>query len=1648
MVYEGSLVCSNTVFRQQVASFEDESIESLEKQEIVFKLITHVLDKVKVDFKLHDQVSSIAKRQLQSMPGFLKLRRGDWNDQDPALKTRVSAKLLVYQAAAKTKIKSLVSLETDEKTSKRLVLEALTLLLDAADACLTSVWRKVKACKDLFISLLSGVTKMAAANREHPPPRALFIRLKPLVLAVCAQPDTWVINKESISKVSCEIIESGWATDRASVDTFIVGLASTIRERNDYEEQVDREKQVPVVQLNVIQLLADIIVAVKMPEVADMIFPIFIERLEECDASTPSSLRLQLLDAVSRIATLGFENSYRETVVLMTRSYLIKTQALKDIEALPGGFLTIASGLINTKLRADYRHRLLSLCSDVGLASESKIERSGAYLLGPLLPAVAEICSDFDPSSNVEPSLLNLFRNLWFYIALFGIAPSILKTPEVTTTSNPVNKAGRISTFAVGGPYTWNTQWSLAVQRISQGTPPLVVSSVKWLEYELELNALHNSDSSTQRLALSTALGGRVDVSVMNTISGVKATYLLAVALLEVIRFISNGGILNGGSRVSASRSAFSCVFEYLKSPDLTPAVSQCLTATMHIAFEAAVTWLEDRVPLTGEGSSIRDLTMDTHACFLIKSMSQRDEHIRDISVNLLTQIRDKFPQVLWSSSCLDSLLFYVHDNALSMVINNPPWTAAVRSLYHKVVREWIIISLSYAPCTSQGLLQEKLCKANILQRTQTTTDLVSLLTEIKIGTGKNEIWCAANIPAVMAAAAAASGENTKTSEAFNLDVLAEKGGETDKLQFRETCSHATAVLLSNLAGEPKTDTEGVSRLLRLICWCPAYMLTLDAMETGVFIWTWLVSAAPQMGSLVLSELVDAWIWTIDAKRGLFASGAQVRPQLSPGGSPDSDHVDQIIGHRLWLGFLIDRFEVVRHNSVEQLLLFGRLLQRSTNLEWSFTHHPAAAGTFFSLMLLGLKFCSFQRQCNKHKLNHGQQLLEDRIYRTSLGWFSRQPEWYNVNIPKFCLSEAQSVSIFAQFLSNERSDCSQSDSKGRAHENGNLTDVVHQHHPVWGEMDNYALGKEKRKQLLLILCQHETDRLYVWAQPPISPKDSPYSRLKISSKKWTEHAKTAFSVDPRIAILLASRFPSNIAVKSQVTQLVQTHIVDLRTISEALPYFVTPKTVEENSVLLQQLLHWDACSITQALGFLTPAYKGHPRVMAYVLRVLESYPPERVTFFMPQLVQSLRYDKQRLVEGYLLRAAQRSDIFAHILIWHLKGESVQETTKNGVFDKNAAFRAVLLEVRQHIIDGFTPKALDLFRREFDFFDKVTSISGVLFPLPKEQRRGGIRRELEKIKMQGEDLYLPTAPNKLVRGIQIDSGIPLQSAAKVPIMITFNVVDRDGDHDDVKPQACIFKVGDDCRQDVLALQVISLLKDIFQAVGLNLYLFPYGVLPTGAGRGIIEVVPNTQSRSQMGESTDGGLYEIFQQEFGPVGSPSFETARDNFLTSSAGYAVASLLLQPKDRHNGNLLFDNMGRLVHIDFGFIFETSPGRNMRFENAHFKLNHEMTQLLDPSGDMKSETWHQFVSLCVRGYLAARRNMEGIISTVEMMKESGLPCFSRGDPIRKLRKRFHPEMNEREAAHFMIRVCTDAYNKWTTYWYDLIQYLQQGIEK
>ena len=96
-----------------------------------------------------------------------------------------------------------------------------------------------------------------------------------------------------------------------------------------------------------------------------------------------------------------------------------------------------------------------------------------------------------------------------------------------------------------------------------------------------------------------------------------------------------------------------------------------------------------------------------------------------------------------------------------------------------------------------------------------------------------------------------------------------------------------------------------------------------------------------------------------------------------------------------------------------------------------------------------------------------------------------------------------------------------------------------------------------------------------------------------------------------------------------------------------------------------------------------------------------------------------------------------------------------------------------------------------------------------------------------------------------------------------------------------------KISDFCR---LVPQVISLLKNAWEKAGLDLYLAPYGVLPTSYECGIVEVVPNCDSRSALGDTSDGGLAEIWRREFGAPGTARHEQARLNFIRSEAGCAL--------------------------------------------------------------------------------------------------------------------------------------------------------------
>ncbi|KAG5439645.1 hypothetical protein PCK2_000779, partial [Pneumocystis canis] len=161
------------------------------------------------------------------------------------------------------------------------------------------------------------------------------------------------------------------------------------------------------------------------------------------------------------------------------------------------------------------------------------------------------------------------------------------------------------------------------------------------------------------------------------------------------------------------------------------------------------------------------------------------------------------------------------------------------------------------------------------------------------------------------------------------------------------------------------------------------------------------------------------------------------------------------------------------------------------------------------------------------------------------------------------------------------------------------------------------------------------------------------------------------------------------------------------------------------------------------------------------------------------------------------------------------------------------------------------------------------------------------------------------------------------------------------------------------------------------------------------------------------------------------------ARNNFVQSMAAYSVITYILQIKDRHNGNIMIDKEGHIVHIDFGFLLDIAPG-GIAFESAPFKLTREMIAVM--GGNQKTQSFIWFQELCIKAFFACRPYAENIIECVTLMLDSGLPCFKGASTINNLRSRFHLDQEDHEAARIMIKLINNSYENKRTIIYDQFQ--------
>ncbi|TDZ30265.1 Phosphatidylinositol 4-kinase PIK1a [Colletotrichum spinosum] len=270
---------------------------------------------------------------------------------------------------------------------------------------------------------------------------------------------------------------------------------------------------------------------------------------------------------------------------------------------------------------------------------------------------------------------------------------------------------------------------------------------------------------------------------------------------------------------------------------------------------------------------------------------------------------------------------------------------------------------------------------------------------------------------------------------------------------------------------------------------------------------------------------------------------------------------------------------------------------------------------------------------------------------------------------------------------------------------------------------------------------------------------------------------------------------------------------------------------------------------------------------------------------------------------------------------------------------------------------------------------------------------------------------------------------------------------------------IVKTGADLRQEAFACQLIDVCHKIWVDAKVNVWVKMMRILVTGESSGLIETITNGVSLHSIKRSltlsleTGPGqkrrfatLRDHFLKAFGAPDSEPYKAGVDAFKRSLAAYSMISYILQLKDRHNGNVLIDSEGHIVHIDFGFMLSNSPG-SVGFEAAPFKLTQEYIEVL---GGIGSDDYEDYKKLCKQAFQALRRSADNIIDLVAMMgRDSKMPCYSAGvaQATHNLRQRFQLQLSADEAEQF---VETDLIGKslgsYYTRLYDTFQYRTQGI--
>lgn len=324
------------------------------------------------------------------------------------------------------------------------------------------------------------------------------------------------------------------------------------------------------------------------------------------------------------------------------------------------------------------------------------------------------------------------------------------------------------------------------------------------------------------------------------------------------------------------------------------------------------------------------------------------------------------------------------------------------------------------------------------------------------------------------------------------------------------------------------------------------------------------------------------------------------------------------------------------------------------------------------------------------------------------------------------------------------------------------------------------------RKILLLLIGNDIDRLKGFNCIHLSTFKNEFSfEDKMFSEAETFTFITALSLrNMNLAYNFYSKFHFALANENRVIEFLSEKVAEnpafYQQFNHLLDLFIikqTSQTPNQNFSLLE-IFYWKIPHIQLLLKYISNEYEKIPLLQIFFTKTLKRLNGEQLLFYLPQIFQAMETNSGLLIKKFLIDFSKTSQLFSHQLIWKSKVEMIieKENKKSSINAKTpinmARVQESALRIPSKVYRNMSPEEKAFFIKVNSFFDQVTEISGALTPsMDKKKKREIIKEKLLLIKIPDE-IYLTSNPKYKLIGINYDSGNPMQSHARVPIMVTF------------------------------------------------------------------------------------------------------------------------------------------------------------------------------------------------------------------------------------------------------------------------------------